>query len=601
MAAVIAFLMLLVPVAAQHWWQYQDLDAPSTISASSVLRNLGSSATLPQLKAACTADEHCLAFTSAGILRNSTSTTMGAVGIDLYVKHAGPQPETGFPWPLPAVVDRGNITLCLGAAFRFIAHGSSGSIVSDALKRYHSLVLGRLTGTCAGGLQELRSLRVSFDAEVDLQLGVDESYEITVPAAGGTAQLTAPTEVGVLRGLETFSQLVGFDVQSDGSTLVLRDAPWRIADAPRFPWRGLMLDTARHWFPVSALERLLEAMSFVKLNTFHWHITDWNSFPMQSRSYPQLWRGSFSAYERYTLADMQHVLSFARARGIRVVLELDVPAHAGSWCAGLPEVCSWSGCPIDLQLLNPASNLTWSVLSALASEVADIFRDHVMHWGGDEVMDDWAGAARGCWSEDPQIQAWMNATGATSNLGIYLHFAQQLAAITKGLPATSSNERVPMHWHDLWAAARQAGAKVGYHIVHNWGGQSVTAGATADGFPVVVSAGYYLDNDKPWQSMYAVDPAAGITDPGQLALVLGGEAALWSESMDSSNLESRVWPRAAAVAERLWSKAAPTVDETGVGARLEQLRCLLMRRGVGVGQMSGSAVTDSGPCGLERV
>ena len=220
------------------------------------------------------------------------------------------------------------------------------------------------------------------------------------------------------------------------------------------------------------------------------HITDWNSFPMQSTSFPQLWNGAFSAAERYTTEDMRHVVAFARERGVRVVVELDVPAHAGSMCAGLPEVCSWSGCPGDLQLLSPASPLTWAVLAALANETASVFSDRVMHWGGDEVINGWAGVAHGCWSRDAKIRTWMAAHGVNDDTGIYLHFA----AFLDKLARNRTSGGTAMHWHDLWLAANASGAKnLPRHIVQNWGGAEVTVGATADGHPVVVSGGYYLE------------------------------------------------------------------------------------------------------------
>lgn len=129
----------------------------------------------------------------------------------------------------------------------------------------------------------------------------------------------------------------------------------------------------------------------------------------------------------------------------------------------------------------------------------------------------------------------------------------------------------------------------------------VTTGATADGHPVVVSGSYYLDNDKPWEPMYALDPQAGITDAAQRALVLGGEGALWSETMDPSNIGTRAWPRAAAIAERLWSAAEATRDTNATRPRLEEFRCLLTRRGVAAGTASGAPVTDGGPCALPHV
>jgi hexosaminidase len=319
---------------------------------------------------------------------------------------------------------------------------------------------------------------------------------------------------------------------------------------------------------------------------------------MQSHQFPELWSGAFSAHERYATVDMERVVAFAKERGVRVVIELDVPAHAGSMCAGLPELCSWSGCPTDLQLLNPASSKTWQVLAALANETAEVFFDKVMHWGGDEVINGWAGVAHGCWTKDPKVRAWMADNRIKDDLGIYLHFADYVDQLARNRTIGGT----PMHWHDYWAAANQSGVKVQKHIVHNWGGPDISVGASADGHQVVVSGGWYLDNDLPWEAMYTLDPQAGITDPAQRQRILGGEAALWSESQDYSNLNSRAWPRAAAIAERLWSPVQSAGAQEALNLarpRLRQFRCLLLRRGVAAGTVSGAPVKDAGPCGME--
>ena len=144
----------------------------------------------------------------------------------------------------------------------------------------------------------------------------------------------------------------------------------------------------------------------------------------------------------------------------------------------------------DLQLLSPASPLTWAVLAALANETASVFSDRVMHWGGDEVINGWAGVAHGCWSRDAKIRTWMAAHGVNDDTGIYLHFA----AFLDKLARNRTSGGTAMHWHDLWLAANASGAKnLSRHIVQNWGGAEVTVGATADGHPVVVSGGYYLE------------------------------------------------------------------------------------------------------------
>ena len=161
-------------------------------------------------EAACAAEPRCLAFSSAGTLRNFTNSTRGVIGTDLFVKHAQPQPETDLPWPLPTNFSRGSVTLCLGRSFHFeVAGAAAEKALSLALKRADARTAGRRSGDCVDASAELRVLTVSIaQVEEDLQFGVDETYNLTVPRSGGEAKLVAATQFGALHGLETFTQLV---------------------------------------------------------------------------------------------------------------------------------------------------------------------------------------------------------------------------------------------------------------------------------------------------------------------------------------------------------------------------------------------------------
>jgi N-acetyl-beta-hexosaminidase len=169
------------------------------------------------------------------------------------------------------------------------------------------------------------------------QLETDESYTLDIPAsANGQISITAPTVYGAMHALETLSQLVTYDFDTEGYAVAA--VPWSIADAPRFPHRGLMVDTARHFETLSAIRGMIDSLPYSKINVLHWHMSDSQSFPMESKTHPRLWKGAFSDQERYTQADIASVVEYARLRGVRVMVEFDMPGHAGSWCKGYPEV-----------------------------------------------------------------------------------------------------------------------------------------------------------------------------------------------------------------------------------------------------------------------
>ncbi|BBH02131.1 beta-hexosaminidase 1 [Prunus dulcis] len=185
---------------------------------------------------------------------------------------------------------------------------------------------------------------------------------------------------GALRALETFSQLCTLYYGSK-SVQVYR-APWYIRDSPRFAYRGLLLDTSRHYLPVDVIKQVIESMSYAKLNVLHWHIIDRESFPLKVPSYPKLWKGSYTKWERYTVEDEIEIVSFAKTRGINVMAEIDVPGHAESWGAGYPNLWPSTSCkePLDV-----SKSSTFDVVSGIQSDMRKIFPFELFHLGGDEV------------------------------------------------------------------------------------------------------------------------------------------------------------------------------------------------------------------------
>lgn len=368
-------------------------------------------------------------------------------------------------------------------------------------------------------------------------LGEDESYSIDVTPTQAT--LRAPTTTGVLRGLETWSQLL---TSADGRWHV---PAVRIEDRPRFLWRGLMIDVCRHWQPVEVIKRQLDAMSLVKLNVLHLHLTDDQGFRIESRTHPQLHQ-SGSDGQFFTHNDIRDILAYAAARGIRVVPEFDLPGHATSWLVAFPDLGSQPG-PYQLErrwgifdpALDPTNENVYRMLDGFIGEMAALFPDPYLHIGGDEVNGKH-------WDANPRIQAFIRERGLDGNLGLQTYFNQRLQKIVE------KHGKRMIGWDEILQPGLPKSA-----MIQSWRGIDALAAAARQGYAGILSNGYYIDLIFPTVDHYLNDPlpeTLGLT-PDEQALVLGGEATMWSEWVTPKTIDSRVWPRTAAIAERLWSPA----------------------------------------------
>ena len=241
--------------------------------------------------------------------------------------------------PLPVKVEPAAGKLTIDGSFSVAASGYSDARLNAALDRFAALI-GRQTGilmiTPRPADASAATLRVEcITAGPDNPtLGEDESYTLDVTPQN--ARLQAVNISGALRGLATFAQLV--TPGPDG----FQAPAMHIEDRPRFPWRGLMLDVSRHWMPMDVVKRNLDAMAAVKLNVFHWHLSDDQGFRVESRRYPKL-QGAGSDGRFYTQDDIRAIVAYARDRGIRVIPEFDVPAHTQSWFPGYPDLSAEPG------------------------------------------------------------------------------------------------------------------------------------------------------------------------------------------------------------------------------------------------------------------
>ncbi|KAK4431203.1 Beta-hexosaminidase 1 [Sesamum alatum] len=480
-----------------------------------------------------------------------------------------------YIWPLPWQYTSGNDTLTVDPNLSLVTSGNGGGslIVSEAFDRYKRIIFKHAgsRSPSSGVDYDLTKLNVVVHSgNEELQLGVDESYTLMVATSDklsiiGQITIEANSIFGALRGLETLSQLCDFDYGT--KTVKLHNAPWYIQDKPRFIYRGLLLDTSRHYLPVDTIKQVIESMSYAKLNVLHWHIIDEESFPLEVPTYPNLWKGAYTKWERYTIDDASEIVNFAKTRGINVMAEVDVPGHAESWGAGYPDLWPSPSCrePLDV-----SKNFTFDLISGILADIRKIFPFELFHLGGDEVHTD-------CWSSTPHVKQWLQDRNMTGK-DAYQYFVLRAQEI-----ATSFNW-TPVNWEETFNAF--AASLNPRTVVHNWLESGVCPKAVAKGFRCIFSnqGVWYLDHlDVPWDSVYYAEPLEGITDVSEQKLVLGGEVCMWGETADASNVQQTIWPRAAAAAERLWSdKDSISSGNTtsSVLSRLEYFRCLLTRRGV---------------------
>ncbi len=467
--------------------------------------------------------------------------------------------------PLPVKIETGTGGLVIDGKFTV----AGDARLDAALTRFIARV-SRQTGIMMANRKPFKTaseamLRVSVSTRKATPYPVldeDESYTLDITPAG--ASITSVTIDGALHGLETFAQAI--QPSPDG----FRVAAMRIEDHPRFAWRGLMLDVSRHFMPVETIERNLDAMAAVKLNVLHWHLSDDQGFRVESRRYPHL-QGKGSDGLFYTQSEIRAIVAYARDRGIRVVPEFDMPGHSASWMPGYPALASGPG-PYEIlrtfggsqAVIDPTRESTYTFLNTFIGEMATLFPDKFFHIGGDEVNPKQ-------WNESPKIQAFEKAHNIKNAHDLQVYFNQRVLKIV------TRHGKTMIGWDEILHPDLPKAT-----VVHIWRNQASLANAVEAGHRTILSWGYYLDHLSPAKFHYGVDPqgggAAQLTEE-QAKSILGGEACMWAELVDSETVDSRVWPRTAAIAERLWS-TRETTDVASMYARMEVVSRTLEWTGV---------------------
>jgi hexosaminidase len=426
------------------------------------------------------------------------------------------------------------------------------------------------------------ALVVTVDGAGEEVQGVDEDESYSLEIAPPTAHLHAATDVGAMRGLETLLQLL----QSDGQEWWLPSVS--IQDSPRFRWRGLMVDCSRHFEPVGVIERTLDGMAAVKMNVFHWHLSDDQGFRIESKIYPKLTEdGSDGMY--YSQDEAREVVAYARSLGIRVVPEFDMPGHSTAWVVGYPDLASAKG-PFSIErhfgvfdpVMDPTRESTYVFLDKFIGEMTEIFPDAYMHIGGDENN----GVE---WKQNPQIQTFMKAHDLKDTAALQNYFNQKLLVIL------TKHHKKMIGWDEIFTPGLPKDV-----VVQSWRGFDSLAAAAKQGYGGILSAGYYLDHMQSAAAHYRVDPIPAKSDltPEQAALILGGEACQWGEYVDPQTIDSRIWPRTAAIAERLWSpQSVNNIDDMYRRLWVESLRL----EGLGLTQISQEGASLRALAGTEQI
>ena len=323
------------------------------------------------------------------------------------------------------------------------------------------------------------TIRITIAKRVDPlpQPDSDESYSLKVTGEG--VKLDAATRFGAMRGMETLLQLVQNSGQKSEIPFV------EIHDSPRFPWRGILIDSARHFMPLETIRRQIDGIAAAKMNVFHWHLTDDQGWRFASSHFPQLQeKGSDGLF--YTQDQMKAIVRYAADRGVRVVPEIDFPGHATALAVAMPELISAAG-PYQIErgwgvfkpLLDPSNEQVYAFIDTLIGEVTTIFPDPWLHIGGDEVD-----ATQ--WKESDHIQAFMREKGLKDEHALQAYFNQRVEKILE------KHHRQMVGWDEI--AHPDLPKSI---LIQSWQGQDALGEVSKNDYRGILSAGFYLDQAQP--------------------------------------------------------------------------------------------------------
>jgi len=485
-----------------------------------------------------------------------------------------------MPWPQSVVLNDGNFALTKN--FKVNITGNPNPRIFGGVTRFLRRLDGRTGIFFEQGfitkLNEFPSAQLQINCTKSGKIGLyeDESYHLDIKQNQIT--INATSDLGALHGLETLLQML----QNNSTSFYFPNS--QISDFPRFTWRGLMIDAARHFQPVDVIKRNIDGLAAMKMNVFHWHLVDDQGWRIEMKKHPKLIDlASDGMY--YTQEEIKNIVKYADERGILIVPEIDVPGHGSAILTAYPEIGSKvitltggtsekniqgsaiatygieRNAGIFSPTLDPSNPKTYQLLSELFDEVCPLFPGAYFHIGGDENEGK-------DWDANPKIQAFKKKNNLATNHELQTYFTMQL------VPMLKKHGKQLMGWEEILTKNMSKEA-----IIHSWRGpnEGVVAGqslvdAVKKGYKTVLSNGYYIDLMYPIASHYLNDPMPKGADltAEEKARILGGEATMWTELTTPSTIDSRVWPRTAAIAERLWS-AEDITDVANMRKRLETI------------------------------
>ncbi|GKZ23773.1 hypothetical protein AbraIFM66951_004139 [Aspergillus brasiliensis] len=429
------------------------------------------------------------------------------------------------------------------------------------------------------------------DIDADLQHGVDESYTLEITENATSVIIQASTVWGALHAFTTLQQLV-----IAGKDGLMIEQSVTIQDAPLYPYRGIMLDTGRNFISVGKIYEQIDGMSLSKLNVLHWHMEDTQSWPIEISAYPEMIHDAYSSREVYSHADMRNIVAYARARGVRVIPEIDMPSHsAAGWKQVDPQMVTcvdswWSNDDWTLHTavepppgqMDIIYNGTYDVVQKVYNELSDIFPDNWFHVGADEIQPN-------CFNFSSYVSQWFAEDSSRTYNDLAQYWVDHALPIFQNKPT-----RQLVMWEDIVLSTEHAHDVPTNIVMQTWNnGLDYINQLTAKGYDVIVSSsdfmyldcglGGFVTNDprydvmsnpdsvtgtpnfnyggnggswcapyKTWQRIYDYDFTQNLTD-AQAQHIVGAEAPLWTEQVDDVTVSSHFWPRAAALAELVWS------------------------------------------------
>jgi hexosaminidase len=497
---------------------------------------------------------------------------------------AAPAPDGGVSViPQPRTVERADGSFLLASPVRIVVPAGDARFL-DPSAFLRDFLRDKARLSVSQGDRAERGAIVFEAADVSVQQGPmnAEAYSLAVSPDG--IRIRASTAAGAFWAVQTLRQLLPPDVERGAAESPLRVPAVTITDAPRFAWRGSLVDVGRHYLPPAFIKRFIDLLALHKMNVLHWHLTEDQGWRLEIKRYPRLtsvgaWRtendgtryGGF-----YTQAEVRDIVDYARWRQVTVVPEIEMPGHASAALVAYPELsCTGETKAVPTtwgvfeDVFCPGKEETFQFLQSVLDEVMALFPSKVIHIGGDEVP-------KAHWKACPHCQQRMKAEGLRDENELQSYFIRRIGDYVR------SKGREITGWDEILEGGLPAGT-----TVQVWRDVEHTRTSVRLGARVVASptSHAYINTSPaglPLARVLQFNPVPDGLSAAEAARIIGGEATLWSEGIDEANFDAMAFPRLAAFAEALWTgqpRSLPEFKARLDGAHSARLRALGVKVG----------------------